>query len=85
MFWKEVSNAKGGKLKNGKAADKDEIKGKMIKGGGDRVGDWIWRLCNMAFEGGVVLEDWRSVVIVPLYKGKERELNVRTISLLRVV
>ena len=31
---------------------------------------WIWRLCNMAFESGVVLEDWRSAVIVPLHKGK---------------
>ena len=33
-----------GKLKNGKAACKDEITGEMIKGGGDRVVDWIWRL-----------------------------------------
>ena len=43
-----------GKLKNRKAAGKDEVKGEMIKGGGDRV-DWIWRLCNMDFENGVVL------------------------------
>ena len=42
----------------------------MIKGGGNRVVDWIWRLCNMAFESGVVPEDWRSAVIVLLYKGK---------------
>ena len=42
----------------------------MIKGGGDRVVDWIWRICNMAFESGVVLEDWGSGVIVPMYKGK---------------
>ena len=42
----------------------------MIKGGGDIVGDWIWRLCNMTFESGVLLEDWRSGVIVPLCKGK---------------
>ena len=46
-----------GKLKNGKAAAKDEITGEMIKGGGDRVVEWIWRLCNMAFEIGVVPED----------------------------
>ena len=59
-----------GKLKNGKAAGKNEISGEMIKGGGDRVGDRIWRLCNMAFEKGVVCDDWRSAVIVPLYKGK---------------
>ena len=30
-----------GKLKNGKAAGKDEITGEMIKGGGNRVVDWI--------------------------------------------
>ena len=41
----------------GKVAGKDEITGEMIKGGGDRVVDWIWRLCNMAFESGVVPED----------------------------
>ena len=39
-----------GKLKNGKAAGKDEVTGEIIKGGGDRVVDWIWRLCNMDFE-----------------------------------
>ena len=66
-----------GKLKSGKAAGKDKITGEMIKGGDDRVVDWIWRLCNMAFESGGVPEDWRSAVIVPLLKGvKERELNV---------
>ena len=34
-----------GKLKNGKGAGKDEVTGEMIKGGGNRVVDWIWRLC----------------------------------------
>ena len=34
------------------------------------VVDWIWRLCNRAFDGGFVPEDWRSAVIVPLEKGK---------------
>ena len=33
--------------------------------------DWIWSLCNKAFdESGIMPEDWRPVVIVPLYKGK---------------
>ena len=36
--------------------------GEMIKSGGDRVVDWTWRLCNMSFESGIVLEDWRSAV-----------------------
>ena len=41
----------------------------------------------MAFESGVVTEDWRSTVIVPLYKAKgERTVfkNYRGISLLSV-
>ena len=59
-----------GKLKNGKATGGDEINGEVIKGRGDRVVDWIWRLCNMSFENGVVLEDWISAVIVPPCKGK---------------
>ena len=42
----------------------------IIKGGGDRVVDWIWRLCNMTIESCVAPEDWRSAVIVPLYKGR---------------
>ena len=55
-----------GKLKNGKAAGKDEITEEMIKSGRDKLMDWIWRLCNVAFKSGVVPEDWRSTVIVPL-------------------
>ena len=77
-----------GKFKNGKAAGKDEITREMIKGGGDRVVDCIWRLCNMAFESEVVPEDWRSIVIVSLYKIK-RERNeckyYREISFLSMV
>ena len=76
------------KLKNGKAAGKNDITGEMIKGVDDRVVDWIWRLCNMAFESGVVTEDWRSAVIIPLYKGKEEKTeckNYKGINLLSVV
>ena len=77
-----------GTLKNGKAAVKDEITGEMRKGGGNRVMDWIWRLCNMVFESVVVMENWRFAVIVPLYKGKGERTecsNYRGISLLNVV
>ena len=44
-----------GKLKNGNAVAGDEIIGEMIKGGGDRVVDWIWRLRSMCFESGNLL------------------------------
>ena len=36
----------------------------------------------MAFESGVVPKDWRSCVIVPLYKGKGERNNVRIIEVL---
>ena len=58
-----------GKLKNRKAAGKDEITREMIKDGGDKLVDWIWRLCNMAFKSGVVPEDWRSPVICSTVQG----------------
>ena len=61
---------RAGKLKNGKVAGKDEITGEMIKGRDERMVGWIWRLCNVAFENGVVAEDQRSAVIIPLYKSK---------------
>ena len=34
-----------GELNYGKAAAKDEVTGESIKGGGNRVVDWIWRRC----------------------------------------
>ena len=53
----------------------------MIKGGGD----WIWVLCDLAFERSVVPEDWRSAVLILLYevRGEGNESrNYRGISLL---
>ena len=77
-----------GKLKNGKAANKDEVTEEMIKGGVDRVLNWIWRLCNMAFWSDIVPKDWMSAVIVPLYKSKGERTecnNYRGISFVGVV
>ena len=69
--------ARVGKIKNGKAAGKDEVTKEMIKGGGDMVVDWIWRLCNMAFESSAMPKDWRPAVKVPLYKGKGEKTKCR--------
>ena len=66
-----------GKLKNGKAAGKAEVTGEMVKGGGNIVVDWIWRLCNMGFESGVQPDEWISDVIVPMYKGKEERVKCK--------
>ena len=58
------------KHKNRKAAGKDKVTGELIKSGGDIVVDWIWKLPSMIFENGVIIEDWRSAVIVLLCKSK---------------
>ena len=59
-----------GKLKNEKAPGKDEGTRELIKGGGDKVLEWIWGLCNMASESGVLSKNWRFAGIVPLCEGK---------------
>ena len=53
----------------------------MVKGGGEVVVDWIWKLCNMAFESDVLPEDLRSAVIVPLYKGKREMIKIKSIEI----
>ena len=72
------------KFTNGIAVVKDGIKGEVIKDLGDRVVDWIWKLCNMALESGV----WKCAVIVSLFKGKGERTeckSYRGISVLSVV
>ena len=71
-----------GKLKKGKATCKDEITEEMIKGGGDRVLDWIQRLCNMAFESVVVPKYWKYTVMFHCARVKERGLNLVIIEVL---
>ena len=69
MVFGEVTNSEGSRLEL-KSICKDEVAREMIKGGTDMVVHWIWRLFNMVFGSGVVAEDWRSAIIVPLYKYK---------------
>ena len=57
-------------LKKRKAEGKDEVTGEMVKGEGDMLRNWTWRLCSMTFKRDLEPEDWRSPVIAPLYKGK---------------
>ena len=56
------------KFKNETNAGKDEVSGGG-KGGCNMVVYYIWSQCHMAFESGVVPEDWKSAKTVPLCKG----------------
>ena len=68
------------KFKNGKAAGRDDVTEEMVKGRGDMVVACIWRLCNMIFKSGFGSEDWRSSMIVPLYKGKGETIECKNYS-----
>ncbi len=50
----------------------------MLRYGGVIVVDWMMQICNLAREQSKVPEDWRKVIIVPLYKGKgkKEECNI---------
>ena len=37
--------------------------------------DWLTDLCNNIIEEGVIPDDWKSSVLVPLYKGKGDPLD----------
>src|SRR5277367_1651220 len=56
--------------KGGKAAGVDNVTPEMLKEGGEEMVEWLSKLCNKAFEEGSVPEDWKSAIIVPIYKGK---------------
>ena len=48
----------------------DEIVGEYLKRGGESVIEWLVRMFNGCFREGVVPKEWKSVCIVPWYKGK---------------
>ncbi len=58
-----------------------------MKCGGDVVTKWMVKVCQVAWDGGVVPADWTKAIVVPVYKGKGRRGDCgshRGISLLNV-
>lgn len=58
------------KLKNGKASGVDGITGEMLKFGDTVLDEWLCILLNACLREAIVPNDWKSAVIIPLYKGK---------------
>lgn len=75
------------KLKNGKAAGVDEIRGEFLKCSGKAGLEWLHRILNLAWRSGKVPSDWSSAIIAPIYKkGNAKDCNnYRGISLLSIV
>ncbi|TWW63827.1 RNA-directed DNA polymerase from mobile element jockey [Takifugu flavidus] len=72
------------KLLGGKAPGVDEIRPESLKAL-DVVGlSWLTRLCNIVWTSGAVPLDWRTGVVVPLFKRGDRRVcsNYRGITLL---
>ena len=58
------------KLKMGKAPGVDGVSAEMLKAGGETVVEWMHWICCLAWEQGVVPEEWVQAIIIPIYKGK---------------
>jgi hypothetical protein len=58
------------KLKNGKAAGEDGITNEMVKSGGLAIVERLVRLFNACMNIGNAPDEWRSAIVVPLFKGK---------------
>jgi len=58
------------KMKRHKAPELSGLVAEMIQATGDIGTQWILDLCNGIVKDGSIPEDWKSSVILPIYKGK---------------
>jgi len=58
------------KTKRHKAPGLLELVAEMIQATGDIETKWILDLCNGIAKEGSIPEDWKSSVVLPIYKGK---------------
>ena len=70
------------KLKNGKAAGKDEIPREMIKGRGDRVVDWIWDYIIWPLRAVLCLKTEYLLRLFHCTRAKEKGMNIRILEVL---
>ena len=58
------------KMKRHKAPGLSGLIAEMIQATGDIEIQWIFDLCNGIVKEGCIPEDWKSSVVLPIYKGK---------------
>ena len=58
------------KTKRHKATGLSELVAEMIQATGDTGTQWKFDLCNGIVKEGSIQEDWKSSVVLPIYKGK---------------
>ena len=58
------------KMKRHKAPELSGLVAEIIQAAGDTGTQWLLDLCNGIVKEGCIQEDWKSSVVLPLYKGK---------------
>ncbi|XP_011862008.1 PREDICTED: uncharacterized protein LOC105558746 [Vollenhovia emeryi] len=58
-------------LKNNKATGEDEIPNEAWKYGGEKIEEWIEKMCNRIWRGEGWPEGWKEGIIVPIIKKRE--------------
>jgi len=58
------------KMKRHKAPGLSGLVAEMIQAAGDTGTQWLLDLCNGIVNEGCIPEDWKSSVVLPIYKGK---------------
>jgi len=58
------------KMKRHKAPGTSGLAAEMIQSTGDIGTQWILDLCNGIVKEGCIPEDWKSSMVLPIYKGK---------------
>jgi len=86
IFLEEVRAAVAD-LRKGKACGVDGVFAEILKFGGEKMEDTIWRLCQVMFACEQIPQDWSRGIIFPLHKEGDERLptNYRGITLLSVV
>jgi len=58
-------------MKKGKAAGSTGIVSEMFMADGDCCVDWLTSLCSLTVAQGRIPDDWKSSILLPVFKGKE--------------
>ena len=62
-------------MKQGKAVGLSELTTEMIVAGGRTAEEVMLQLCQRVLDGKGNLDEWKTSVVVPIFKGKEDVMN----------
>jgi len=66
------------KMKRHKAPDLSRLAAEMMRATGDTGTQWILALCNGIVKEACIPEDWKSSVVLPIYKRKGDPMECRS-------